>query len=181
MYSKTATSCNRQRKYRGNLNMNDFDKAYKQQLEEVWGKVGFIVNLSQMIEYNLANILAFNEILREFDNKDSMYLLEYNTFAVKANDLYDQLSKHTFGYGLKRAKEIKFFTDDSLERLQTLCKERNFVVHHLFIDDLKQKHLETDPNFYFERLEHLINDMYSANEELTKIFKQQKDQFQLIW
>lgn len=59
--------------------MNDFDKAYKQHLEELWGKVGFIVNLSQMIEYNLANILAFDEILREFDNADSMYLFEYNT------------------------------------------------------------------------------------------------------
>ena len=37
--------------------MNDFDKTYKQHLEELWGKVGFIVDLSQMIEYNLANIM----------------------------------------------------------------------------------------------------------------------------
>ena len=55
------------------------DKNCKKQLEELWGKVGFIVNLSQMIEYNLANILAFDEILREFNNADSMYLFEYNT------------------------------------------------------------------------------------------------------
>ena len=48
------------------------DKNCKKQLEELWGKVGFIVNLSQMIEYNLANILAFGEILREFNNADSM-------------------------------------------------------------------------------------------------------------
>ena len=64
--------------------MNDFDKTYKQHLEELWGKVGFIVNLSQMIEYNLANILAFDEILRGFDNADSMYLFEYNIFVSKA-------------------------------------------------------------------------------------------------
>ena len=161
--------------------MNDFDKAYKQHLEELWGKVGFIVNLSQMIEYNLANILAFNEILREFDKADSMYLFEYNSFVSRANNLYDELSKHTFGYGLKRAKEINFFTDDSLKRLHTICEERNFVVHHLFKDDLKPKYIETNPTFYFERLENLIENMSSANEDLTGIFKRQKDQFKLIW
>ena len=161
--------------------MNDFDKAYKQHLEELWGKVGFIVNLSQMIEYNLANILAFDEILREFDNADSMYLFEYNAFVSRANNLYNKLSKHTFGYGLKRAKEINFFTDDSLKRLQKICEERNFVAHHLFKDDLKLKYIETDPTFYFERLENLIGNMHNANEDLTEIFKRQKDQFKLIW
>ena len=41
-------------------------KKIEEQLIQLWGKVGFIVNLSQMIEYNLANILAFDELLREF-------------------------------------------------------------------------------------------------------------------
>ena len=153
--------------------MNDFDKAYKQHLEELWGKVGFIVNLSQMIEYNLANILAFSEILRD--------LFEYNTFVSKANNLYDELSKRTFGYGLKRAKEINFFTEDSLKRLHKICAERNFVVHHLFKDDLKLKYIETDPTFYFERLEKLIEYMYEANEDLSRIFVLQKQAYKIIW
>ena len=161
--------------------MNDFDKTYKQHLEELWGKVGFIVNLSQMIEYNLANILAFDEILREFDNADSMYLFEYNIFVSKANNLYNEFSKRTFGYGLKRAKEINFFTEDSLKRLHKICEERNFVVHHLFKDDLKLKYVETDPTFYFERLEKLIENMYEANEDLSRIFALQKQAYKIIW
>lgn len=52
--------------------MEKIDPDIKKQLEELWGKVGFIVNLSQMLEYTLANILAFDEILKEFDNKNSM-------------------------------------------------------------------------------------------------------------
>lgn len=35
----------------------------KRYYKKVCGMVGFVVNLSQMIEYNLANILALNEIL----------------------------------------------------------------------------------------------------------------------
>ena len=34
-------------------------------VELLWTKVGFVVQLSQMVEYNLANILGFDEILRK--------------------------------------------------------------------------------------------------------------------
>lgn len=161
--------------------MNDFDKAYKQHLEELWGKVGFIVNLSQMIEYNLANILAFDEILRESDDRNFMSLLDYNTFATKADNLYNELSKRSFGHGLRQAKAANFFTDDSYKCLQKICEERNYIIHHIFKDDLKLKHIESDPNYYFERLETLIEEMYLANEDLCKIFKQQKAMYKLVW
>ena len=54
------------------------NKDIEEKLLRLWGKVGFIVNLSQMVEYNLANILAFDEILREFETTDSMFVFEYN-------------------------------------------------------------------------------------------------------
>ena len=71
------------------------DKNCKKQLEELWGKVGFIVNLSQMIEYNLANILAFDEILREFDNADSMYLFETLLFQRQITYIMNSASVHS--------------------------------------------------------------------------------------
>ena len=56
---------------------------YQTQLQYLWGKVGFIVHLSQMIEYTLSNILAFDEILREYDVVDSMCYCEHNDLAKK--------------------------------------------------------------------------------------------------
>ena len=38
--------------------------------KKVWASIGFVINISQMIEYNLANILALNEILIAFDKED---------------------------------------------------------------------------------------------------------------
>lgn len=38
-------------------------------VELLWTKVGFVVQLSQMVEYNLANILGFDEILKRFDDE----------------------------------------------------------------------------------------------------------------
>ena len=68
-------------------------KKIAQQLKCLWEKVGVVVNLSQMVEYNFANILAFDEILREFEERDSMFVYEYNEFAKQANKWYDKLSK----------------------------------------------------------------------------------------
>ena len=153
----------------------------KKQLVELWEKVGFIVHLSQMVEYNLANILAFDEILREFEITDSMFVFEYNEFVKRANNWYKELSKRTFGGNVKRAKEIKFFTEESEELLLKAIEKRNYVIHSLFKDDLKNKYLETNPKYYFNELEETISLLNSINESLVEIFKHQKQEHNLIW
>ncbi len=156
-------------------------KRVEKQLAHLWGKVGFIVNLSQMVEYNLANILAFDEILREFENTDSMFVLEYNEIAERANHWYKKLSKKTFGGNFNRAKEIKFFTEEIEELLLKAIEKRNFVIHRLFKEDLQKKYLETNPQFYYDELEETIFLLNSINESLVEIFKKQKEEHKLIW
>ena len=151
-----------------------------QNLQELWGKVGFIIHLSQMVEYNLANILSADELLREFEERDVMCIIEYNKFAEKSNALYQTLSTKTFGAILNRAEKIKFFTEDGLKLLREACSKRNYVVHHLFRDDLDSKHLESDPQFYFEELETTIGLLHEINEVLLNIFERQKKDFRLI-
>lgn len=157
------------------------DKKIKKELLKLWEKVGLIVNLSQMVEYNLANILAFDEILREFETTDSMFVFEYNEFVERANNWYKELSKRTFGGSVKRAKEIKFFTKESEELLSKAIEKRNYVIHSLFKDDLKNKYLETNPKYYFNELEETISLLNTINESLVEIFKQQKEEHKLIW
>lgn len=156
-------------------------KNIEKQLKDVWTKVGVIVNLSQMVEYNLANILAFNEILCEFEERDSMFVCEYNEFAEQANKWYNILSQRPLGKSLKRAKEIKFFTEESEEILTQAIEKRNYVVHHLFKDDLTKKNLDTNPTVYYHELEETIALLVSVNDSLIEIFKQQKEEHKLIW
>lgn len=156
-------------------------RANKRDLILLWEKVGFIVNLSQMLEYNLANILAFDEILREFESTDSMFVFEYNEFVERANNWYKELSKRTFGGNFRRAKEIKFFTKESEELLSKAIEKRNFIVHRLFKEDLQKNYLETNPKFYFNELEETISLLNSINEGLVGIFKKQKQEHKFIW
>jgi len=150
-------------------------------LIELWGKVGFIVHLSQMVEYNLSNILSADELLREFGKSEAMCTIEYNNFVEKSNALYQTLSTKPLGAILNQAKNVKFFNEDGLELLREACDKRNFVVHHLFRDDLQTKRLETEPQFYFEELETTIGLLHEINEVLTKIFERQKQEFKLIY
>ena len=81
---------------------------------------------------------------------------------------------------MNRAEKIKFFTEDGLKLLREVFSKRNYVVHHLFRDDLNSKHLESDPQFYFEELETTIGLLHEINEVLLNIFEQQKKDFRLI-
>lgn len=153
---------------------------YHRKLKALWGKVGFIVHLSQMVEYNLANILSADELLREFEEPHFAPLIEYNKLAQKSNELYHKLSCIPLGGILKQAKKVKFFNEDGIELLEKACQKRNYVVHHLFRDDLEPKHLENDPQFYFDELENTIETLHEINEVLTKIFERQKQEFKLI-
>lgn len=154
---------------------------FEKELDLLYAKVGFIVHLSQMIEYNLSNILAFDELLKEIKDKNSMFTFEYNTLARNANKIYHFLKKKSLGYGINKAKELGFFTNKSQEYLNKICKERNFVIHSLFKEDLlKNNYIEKDPTFYFNGLESLINEMGDINNDLSKIFEGQKKQYNLI-
>lgn len=156
-------------------------KKVQKDLIHLWGKVGLIIQLSQMVEYNLSNILSADEVLREFEDKDSMFLFEYNELARKANKWYEKLNVRPLGVVLGRADKIKYFTEKSIEKLKDICERRNFVVHKLFKEDLTKKYLENNPRFYFEYLEKLIEDMNDINDELIVFFKKQKEELQLIY
>lgn len=158
----------------------NLSKKVTKQLKQVWRQVGFIVNLSQMIEYTLYNILALNEILKEFESRDSMFVFEYNELVDKANKIGKFLENKSLGCIISKVKEVNYFTVEAIGLLEDVLKKRNYVTHHLFRDDLKEKQLEKKPAIFFKELEDIISLMYSVNEELNEIFNRQKEEMNSI-
>ena len=149
-------------------------------VELLWTKVGFVVQLSQMVEYNLANILGFDEILKKFDDEKPLSKKIYDKAVKKANSLYKKLSKRPLGKILEQAEKVKFFTEDGLKLLTEACEKRNFVIHHLFREDLFKGYVDTQPEYYYETVEETIGMLHEINEQLVDIFKQQKQEYCML-
>ena len=145
------------------------------------GEVGLVVHLSQMIEYNIANILAFDDVLRKFDEPGLMMMYEFNDITREAEHWYEILEKKPLGFGLREARERGFFTDESQKRLGEMCAERNYVVHRMFKDDLLTQNTSKNPTFYYERIENLLEEMKVINDGLTEIFKEKQNEYNSIY
>ena len=157
------------------------EKTNNRHYKKIWGMVGFIVNLSQMIEYNIANILAFNEILSVFDEQDSMYVVEYNDLLRKTDKWYAELDKKELGKVLGEAKNRLIFTEQFIDMLDKIRSERNYYVHTFFKEDLKTKQFQNKPKECIPRLQELIGDMHATNEELVKIFQEMQQEVKMIY
>lgn len=149
--------------------------------KKVWGSIGFIVNLSQMIEYNLANILALNDILSAFDENESMYVFEYNELVEKTEEWYKKLDKSELGKILFQEKIKKILTEEFIKYLDEIRNDRNYFVHSFFKDDLKTKEFQNNPKQFIPRLQDLVGRMNAANEELVSIFKDLQNEVKMIY
>lgn len=149
--------------------------------KKIWGMVGFVVNLSQMIEYNLANILALNEILVAFDKEESMFEFEYAELLKKTDEWYKKLDRFELGKLLENIKSKTDFTAEFITSLTEIKAERNYFVHNAFKEDLFTKEFQNNPKQFIPRLQELIAKMHAANDELVKIFAEMKKEVKMIY
>ncbi len=149
--------------------------------KKIWGSIGFIVNLSQMIEYNLANILAIDEILSAFDRVDSMNMIEYAELVEKTEKWYEVLDKYELGKILENAKRKNLFTYDLIELLDEIRKKRNYYVHAFFKDDLFDKKFQLKPKSLVPSLQELIGKMNYANSMLVEVLEKMKSELKMIY
>ena len=149
--------------------------------KKIRGMVGFVVNLSQMIEYNLANILALNEILVAFDKEEFMFEFEYAKLLKKTDEWYKKIDKLELGKLLENIKSRTDFTEEFIVFLTEIRTERNYFVHNVFKEDLFTKEFQNNPKQFIPRLQQLIGKMHSANEELINIFADMKKEVKLIY
>ncbi len=149
--------------------------------KKVWASIGFIVNLAQMIEYNLANILANNEVLKTFDEKEYLYIFEYNDFLNKIEKWYEWLNKSEMGKQFVILKEKKIFDETFLIKIDKIRNERNYFIHTFFKEDLKTNEFQNNPKQFIFYLQELINEMYEINNALIVRLLKIKEKIKLIY
>lgn len=151
-----------------------------EKIRDLYGKVGLVVGLSQMIEYNLANVVSLSKVLSLFNNDKSVSLLEYNDVAKESNELYEKMIKNPLGYTISEAKKVPSFSKKFIDELEKVLNGRNWIVHHLFADDIFDHKLEKEIDSVIAKIDQLTGLMNEVNEDLCNVLKYQHSEIKDI-
>lgn len=129
--------------------------------EQIYSKVGIILNISQAIEYNLHYIIIYDNILKSCFTKEEVI----KKLQTK-NEYYESIAKQSIGNSLDLARKTKIFDEDFLVSLSKSVHMRNYYAHRFFKENFETNDLDKDPKKYIEKLDKDIKKLNDMNKEL---------------
>ena len=146
------------------------------ELDYVWGSVGYIIQLSCMIEQNVKMLISGEEVLKELDNIE-VSLLDLIGAINESNRKLKENTENRVMLGnlVKQLSGYKLYKNSNLiEDLKKASRIRGFYAHEFFKNDLREKHLENDPLFYKTKLQEDIIFLHELNITLTSHVEEYK-------
>ncbi len=146
-------------------------------IEFIWQSVGYIIHLSCMIEQNVKLLISGEEFLKEFDEEE-INILDLLKAKNKSNELLHKNTdeKKMLGKLIDQLEKYKLYKGSELIKdLRKASGIRGFYAHEFFKNDLKARHLETDPLYYKEQIQNDVSFLYELNEELTTLVSKYKE------
>ncbi len=141
---------------------------------EMYCRVGHILHIIQLCEYNLANILS----LEEYEQKKGEVLSpnDVEELKIAINGKYEKLSSCTFGKLKKEVSGSLYLSDMNLDALKKIVDYRNYIVHRCFKEKLVNGELSSldDVDRFVNELNGFEEQVASLNEYLVSVFKQNK-------
>jgi len=138
----------------------------------LYGRVGFITALSQMIEYNLAEIQAYVEAISNLE-EGQCQAEKRDEVLKKANAIYKKGLTQTLGWNINRVKELGLFDEhpEIINKLVIVWRERNYVTHQLFKDDVRTEKIQRHLQKVLNRLGNDVGTMNNMNETLISLLQ----------
>ncbi len=141
---------------------------------ELYGRIGCIFHTIQMIEYNMANIIALEEFEK---NKKNVYSKkDVERIRNKIDKKFNNISSLTFGGLNTLVVNSKYLSIVDIDELHKIKTYRDFLAHRCFKDKLLDESLKT-----LEQVDAFIDELNdydircrTMNEQLLEIFKNNK-------
>lgn len=161
------------------LNSEDSNLTKEVVYREMYSRIGFLLHLLQMNEYNIANIIA----LEEFEKLNGKVVTEEDIARVRkdADAKFEKLSGLTFGQLKKKVENSKNLANADMELLGKIVDYRNYLAHRCFKEKLLNHELETleDVDKFIDELNDFEIIIHDFNEWLLKIFE--KNKIKRLW
>lgn len=151
-------------------------------MQEIYLALGEIVEVSQVIEYNLATLIKYNEYIKKFKENHKLSKRDYDSFFEEVEVMYTELNSSTLGQIINKLKEVDIFNSSSIQKLYDLLKERNYLVHRFFKDNNfnEIKVYSQKYNDICKRLQTTFLNMQDINYKLCEIIKGMQIEFSNI-
>jgi hypothetical protein len=136
----------------------------------LYGRVGMIVALSQMIEYNLAEVQAYHKALNNLSGAE-LQSDRQKQILIEADKIYHTNLAKTLGQNIQGIKDSHIFKDapELIDVLDEVLKERNYVIHQLFKDDVRKQCIQNNLQQVLDRLGDDVDRLNNLNEKLLEI------------
>lgn len=141
---------------------------------EMYSRIGMILHILQMNEYNIANILA----LEEFEKINGRLVTEDDVAQIRKDidKKFVELSELTFGKLKKKVEHSKYLAGIDTELLEKIVDYRNYLAHRCFKEKLLKQELSTikDVDRFVDELSDFEVIIHDFNEWLLEVFKNHK-------
>ena len=141
---------------------------------EMYSRFGYIFHTIQMVEYNIANILA----IEEFEKETKRVFTDEDIDRIRKNidKKFNKLSKMTFGVIAKEVEKSEYLRILKPHILKEVVDCRNYLAHKCFKEKLLNHELEKieDVDSFVDELNAFEGLVIELNEIVLIIFKKHK-------
>lgn len=163
------------------LNNNDEEITDETVYREMYSRIGYLFHVIQMIEYNIANIVAIEEFVKE--EKTVYDKIELDTIKAKIDAKFkDLLKTKTFGQLLCYAEKNDYLKGFDFKELRIIKDYRDYLAHNCFKLKLMNNELNTieDADAFVKELNEYEVKTKNLNKKLIERFEKVAKQSVLI-
>lgn len=148
-------------------------------MQEVYCLVGELVEVSQVIEYNLALIIKYSEFIGRLKANGKNSAKKLPDFEKEVDAMHKEISGFTLGQIINKVKSLEIFSSASVDKLYTLLNFRNSLVHRFFKDNNfnQIERFGAKYNAITRNLGEKLVSMQEINYKLCEIIKGQQVEF----
>lgn len=156
------------------LNKNNIEINDEVVWRELYCRIGYIFHVIQMIEYNIANIIALEKF--EKFKKDVYTKKDVEKIRKSIDKKFNNISSLTFGGLNKLVDSSKYLSSLDKDELHKIKDYRDFLAHRCFKEKLLDESLKT-----LEQVDAFIDELNEyevrcklMNKSLLNIFKENR-------
>lgn len=151
-------------------------------MERIYQLIGEIIEGTQYIEWNLALMMRYQTILKQFEKTSTIPLKEFEQSQKKAEELAEEMQTMTLGEIIYLIRQMNTLNYQELGQLKEVLHNRNYIVHQYFktidIEQICNNQILWENEY--QKLSKISQLIKAVNQILVRIINHQEEEYKSI-